>query len=168
MGAIGALEALGPVCFGGWDTSGQPVGSPWSEFTTPKVQFAAVNEDQSKNAYGPLLEMLRDGPAMRNYDIDSMETFVALPKGRIELIIAGALSKVGGRPVWFSADQTEAWTQSNGGVKLAAVLRRNTGKLAILSRPLTPIGPVAAQLLRKRLKHSSCSSKGGLNEKRFW
>ncbi|MDN8619723.1 hypothetical protein Q0N36_03870 [Corynebacterium kefirresidentii] len=129
MGAIGALEALGPVCFGGWDASGQPVGVPWSEFTTPKVQFAAVNEDQSKNAYGPLLEMLRDGPAMRNYDIDPMETFVALPKGRIEFITAGALSKEGSRPVWFSADQTEAWTQSNGGVKLAAVLRRNTGKL---------------------------------------
>ena len=69
MGAIGALEALGPVCFGGWDAAGQPVGVPWSEFVTPRVQFAAVNEDQSKNAYGPLLEMLRDGPVIDNYDI---------------------------------------------------------------------------------------------------
>ena len=83
MGAIGAGEALGPVVFDGWDANGRPVGKPWSEIRTPLVQFAALNEDQTRNAYEPLLEMLRDGPVMDYYDIDPMETFVALPKGRI-------------------------------------------------------------------------------------
>lgn len=129
MGAIGALEALGPVCFGGWDAAGQPVGVPWSHHVTPRIQFAAVNEDQSKNAYGPLLEMLRDGPAVNNYDIDPMESFIALPRGRIEFITSGALSKEGGRPVWAALDQTESWTRSNGGVALADTLRRNLGKV---------------------------------------
>lgn len=129
MGAIGAGEALGPVVFDGWDANGRPVGKPWSEIRTPLVQFAALNEDQTRNAYEPLLEMLREGPAMDYYDIDPMETFVALPKGRIEYITAAALSKEGNKSVFAALDQTEGWTKSNGGVNLAAVLRRNSGKV---------------------------------------
>src|SRR5699024_8580126 len=60
------------------------------------------------NAYDPLLEMLREGPAMDYYDIDPMETFVALPKGRIEFITAAALSKEGQRPVFAGLDQALA------------------------------------------------------------
>lgn len=129
MGAIGALEALGPVVFDGWDADGRPVGKPWNEIRTPRVQFAALNEDQTRNAFEPLLEMLREGPVMDYYDIDPMETFVALPKGRIEYITAAALSKEGEKPVFAALDQTEGWTPSNGGVKLASVLRRNAGKI---------------------------------------
>lgn len=129
MGAIGACEALAPVVFDGWDANGRPVGKPWSEVRTPLVQFAAVNEDQTKNAFDPLLEMLREGPVIDYYDIDPMETFVALPKGRIEYITAAAVSKEGARPVFAALDQTEGWVKSNGGVNLAAVLRRNAGKI---------------------------------------
>lgn len=129
MGAIGAVEALGPVVFDGWDANGRPVGKPWSEVRTPLVQFAALNEDQTRNAYDPLLEMLREGPAVDEYNIDPMDTFVALPKGRIEFITAAALSKEGMKPVFASLDQTEGWVKSNGGKNLAAVLRRNAGKI---------------------------------------
>lgn len=129
VGGLGALEALGPVVPDGWDANGRPVGKPWSEVRTPLVQFAALNEDQTRNAYDPLLEMLREGPAMDYYDIDPMETFVALPKGRIEFITAAALSKEGQRPVFAGLDQTEGWTRTNGGVNLAAVLRRNAAKV---------------------------------------
>lgn len=129
MGAIGIAEALAPVVFDGWDAAGRPVGKPWAEVRTPLVQFAAVNEDQTRNAFDPLLEMIRQGPVMDYYDVDPMETFVALPKGRIEYITAAATSKEGNRPVFAALDQTEGWTKSNGGVNLAAVIRRNAGKV---------------------------------------
>ena len=108
VGGLGALEALGPVVPDGWDANGRPVGKPWSEVRTPLVQFAALNEDQTRNAYDPLLEMLREGPVMDYYDLDPMETFVALPKGRIEFITAAALSKEGQRPVFAGLDQALA------------------------------------------------------------
>ena len=129
MGAIGIYEALAPVLFDGWDANGRPVGKPWAEVRTPLVQFAAVNEEQTRNAFDPLLEMLRQGPVLDYYDIDPMETFVALPKGRIEYITAAATSKEGAKPVFAALDQTEGWIRSNGGVNLAAVLRRNAGKI---------------------------------------
>ena len=129
MGALGCLEALADVVPDGWDANGRPVGKPWSEVRTPLVQFAAVNEDQTRNAFDPLLEMLRQGPVMDYYDVDPMETFVALPKGRIEYITAAATSKEGNRPVWAALDQTEGWVKSNGGRKLADVIRRNAGKV---------------------------------------
>lgn len=125
MGAIGIGEALGPVLFDGWDANGRPVGKPWSEVRTPWVQFAAVNEDQTRNAFDPLLQMIRNGPIMDYYDVDPMNSFVALPQGRIEYITAASDSKEGQRPVWAALDQTESWTRSNGGVHLAAVIRRN-------------------------------------------
>lgn len=129
MGAIAALEGLADVVPDGWDADGRPVGRPWSSIRTPLVQLAAVSEDQTANAYGPLLEMLREGPVVDAYAVEPMETFVALPKGRIEFITSAARSREGNRPVWAALDQTEAWVPSNGGVNLAAVIRRNLGKV---------------------------------------
>lgn len=129
MGAIAALEGLADIVPDGWDSAGRPVGRPWSSLRTPLIQLAAVSEDQTANAYGPLLEMLREGPVMDSYRVDPMETFVSLPKGRIEFITSAARSREGNRPVFAALDQTEAWVPSNGGVNLAAVLRRNLGKV---------------------------------------
>ena len=123
--AFGIGEGLGPVVFDGWDANGRPVGKPWAEVRTPWVQFAALNEKQTGNAFQPVLDMLRMGPAIDEFDIDPMETFVALPKGRIEYITAAATSKEGERPTFAVLDQTESWGQSNGGKNLAAVIRRN-------------------------------------------
>lgn len=129
MSAICAAEGLGPVVPDGWDADGQPVGRPWSDIRTPWVQIAATSEDQTKNAWAPLLEMLREGPVMDAYPgLDPMDTFVALPKGRIEFVTAAATSREGNRPVHICCDQTESWTPANGGVRLAATLRRNLGK----------------------------------------
>jgi hypothetical protein len=129
MSAIAALEALADVVPDGWSADGRPVGRPWSSIRTPLVQLAAVSEDQTANAYGPLLEMLREGPVLDNYGVEPMETFVALPKGRIEFITSAARSREGNRPIWAGLDQTEGWVPSNGGVNLAAVIRRNIGKV---------------------------------------
>ena len=123
--AFGIGEGLGPVVFDGWDANGRPVGKPWAEVRTPWVQFAALNEKQTGNAFQPVLDMLRMGPAIDEFDIDPMETFVALPKGRIEYITSSGDSKEGERPTFAVLDQSEAWNQRNGGKNLAAVIRRN-------------------------------------------
>ena len=130
LAAIACAEALGPVVFDGWDSEGLPVGKHWSEIRTPLVQLSAVSEDQTRNAWSPLLEMLREGAVMDNYPgIEPMETFVNLPgKGRIEFVTASARSREGNRPVFCVLDQTETWLPSNGGVNLAATMRRNLGK----------------------------------------
>lgn len=130
LGAVAGTEALGPVVPDGWDANGEPVGRPWSTVRTPWVQLAAVSEDQTKNAWGPLLEMLREGPACDIYPgLEPLETFVNLPhKGRIEFVTSSATSREGNRPVFAVLDQTEEWTASNGGKRLAAVIRRNLGK----------------------------------------
>ncbi|MFJ9740825.1 terminase [Streptomyces sp. NPDC101166] len=129
LAAIACAEALGPVLFDGWDANGDPVGRPWADLRTPWVQLAAVSEDQTRNAWAPLLEMLREGSAIDEYrGLEVLETFVNLPKGRIEFVTSAATSREGNRPVFCVLDQTEEWRPSNGGVRLAAVIRRNLGK----------------------------------------
>jgi hypothetical protein len=129
LAAIACAEALAPVIPDGWDADGEPVGKPWAEVRTPWVQLAAVSEDQTRNAWAPLLEMLREGPAVDEYPgLEPLDTFINLPKGRIEFVTSAATSREGNRPVFCVLDQTEEWRPSNGGVKLAATLRRNLGK----------------------------------------
>lgn len=129
LAALAAVEALGPVVPAGWNARGKPVGKPWSAVRTPWVQLVAVSEDQTKNAWLPLIDMLRDGPAVDEYPgLDPMMTWINLPMGRIEFVTSAAISREGNRPVFAVLDQTEGWTASVGGVKLAATIRRNLGK----------------------------------------
>jgi hypothetical protein len=128
LAAIACAEALAPVVPAGWDSKGRPVARPWAEIRTPWIQLAAVSEDQTRNAWAPLLEMLREGPAIDEYDVEPLDTFVNLPKGRIEFVTSAATSREGNRPNFAVLDQTEEWKPSNGGVKLAATIRRNLGK----------------------------------------
>jgi hypothetical protein len=129
LAAIACVEALAPVVPAGWDADGEPVARPWSDIRTPWVQLAAVSEDQTRNAWAPLLEMLREGPVLDEYPgLEPLETFVNLPTGRIEFVTSAATSREGNRPVFAVLDQTEEWKPANGGVRLAATLRRNLGK----------------------------------------
>lgn len=129
LSAIALAEAVADVVPDGWDAHGQPVGRPWSSIRTPLVQVAAVSEHQTQNSWGPLLEMT-DGPLLTNYPgIVPMQTFVALPRGRIEPITASATSTKGNKAVFAVLDQTEEWTPSNGGTRLATVMRINAAKL---------------------------------------
>lgn len=129
LGALACAEALGPVLFDGFNADGEPVGKEWATVRTPWVQLAAVSEDQTRNAWAPLLEMLRDGPILdATPGLEPMETFVNLPRGRIEFVTSSATSREGNRPVFAVLDQTEEWKPGNGGVKLAATIRRNLGK----------------------------------------
>lgn len=127
--ALAALEALADVVPAGWDANGQPVGRPWSTSLTPLVHIAAVSEEQTKNTWQPLLEMLREGPVLDNYPgLDPLDTFVVLPRGRIEQITSSARTTKGAPIVYGSLDQTEEWVPSNGGPRLAQAIRTNAAK----------------------------------------
>lgn len=129
LAALTICEALGPVVPDGWDAAGEPVGIPWADLGfKPKAQIVAVSEDQTANTWDPLLEMCREGPVAGSYDIEPLESFVNVPRGRIEYVTSSATSREGFRPIFAVMDQTESWVQSNGGHKLAAAIRRNLTK----------------------------------------
>lgn len=129
LAMIAIAEAFGPVVPDGWDAQGRPVGRPWGSLRPPWVQLLAVSEDQTRNAWLPLLDMVRDGPLIGIPGVDALATFVTLPHGgRLEYVTASAVSREGNRPVFAILDQTESWTTRNGGVRLAAAVRRNLGK----------------------------------------
>lgn len=129
LAALAIAEALADVVPDGWDADGRPVGKPWSMVRTPYVQVAAVSEFQTKNSWAPLLEML-EGPVVDNYvGLEPLDTFVNLPRGRIEPITSSARSVKGNKALFAILDQTEEWTASNGGVRLAEVMRINAAKL---------------------------------------
>lgn len=129
VGAIMIAEGMFEVVFDGWDAEGQPVAKPWSRLRTPYVAIAAVTEEQTKNTWQPILEMLRNGSAPDEFNCDPMDSFVALERGRIVPITASPLSIKGFKAVAASLDQTETWLKSNSGVKLAQTLRNNATKL---------------------------------------
>lgn len=127
-GYVGFGELTGPVVFSHWDEDGQPVGrlhpSPW-------IQFAAVSEDQTDNVLVWLFDTLADQPdtlAELNIDLGRTRIYLRDRPGRIEPVTASAGSREG-QPITHAVlDQSEAWKKENGGIRLAAVLRRNAGK----------------------------------------
>src|SRR5690606_41792657 len=93
LAALCAVEALGDVVPAGWDANGQPVGAPWSRYRTPNVAIAAVSEEQTRNTWQPLLEMLREGPVLDEYPgREPYDTQGGLPhgQGRIRQVTASA------------------------------------------------------------------------------
>lgn len=134
VAALCIIEALADVVPDGWDADGRPVGRPWASLGfKPKTQVVAVSEDQTVNTWDPLLEMCRSGPVAKNYQIEPLETFVNVPRGRIEFTTSEARSREGFRPVFAALDQTESWIPSIGGPRLAATIRRNLTKTSGLS-----------------------------------
>lgn len=130
LAAMACAEALGPVRPAGWDADGQPVGQPWTAERTPLIHIAAVSEQQTMNTWSPLLEMLRNGSAVDLYPgLDPMDTFVVLPRGRIEQVTSSARTVKGARAVFAVLDQTEEWVPSNGGPNLARKMRVNAAKV---------------------------------------
>ena len=121
-GAIVGAEAAGPVVFDGWDAGGQPVGRPWA---TPLIQVTALSEDQAGNVWSALLPMIELGDFAADIP-DTGLTRINLPGGgRIEPVTSSAKSRLGQRLTFLLQDQTESWTQSNGGRALADNQRRN-------------------------------------------
>lgn len=121
-GAIVCAEAAGPVVFDGWDAEGHPVGRPWS---TPLIQVTALSEDQTGNVWSALQPMIELGAIAAEIP-DTGLTRINLPGGgKIEPVTSSAKSRLGQRLTFLVQDQTESWTQSNGGRALADNQRRN-------------------------------------------
>lgn len=119
--AIICAEAQGPVRFDGWDSNGEPVGKPWA---TPVIQVTAVSEDQTDNIYSALLPMIELG-ALHGEVEDTGLGRINLPGGgSIKPVTASAVSRLGQRITFAAQDQTESWTKTNGGRKLADNQRR--------------------------------------------
>lgn len=111
LAALAAFEALGDCLFDGWDADGQPVGRPWNSVRTPLVQIAAVSEDQTRNTWQPLLEMLSDdAPALSNHPgLEPLQGAVVLPgRGRIEQVTSSAHTQKGAPAVFAVLDQALA------------------------------------------------------------
>lgn len=127
LAAWASGEFAGPVLFDGWDADGLPVGKPW---LTPWVQIAACSEDQTGNTYSALFAMLAESRA-DDLGIDLGRTRALLkdrPSCVIEPVTASAGSREG-QPITAAVlDETHLWLKSNGGKRLAAVLRRNAAK----------------------------------------
>jgi hypothetical protein len=133
-GAIALPELAGPVIFDGWDAEGQPVGRPRGQGDVPPlIQIAAVSEDQTENTYGAIYGLLNanQGRAADDLGIDIGRTRLYLKDrpGELHPVTASAGSREGQRLTATILDETHLWTPQNGGVKLAATLRRNVGKM---------------------------------------
>lgn len=129
LGALALAEGLADVVPAGWDADGQPVGMPWSKIRTPLIHIAAVSEEQTANTWQPLLEMVRNGPAVDNYPgLRPMDSVVYLPRGEIKQITTSARTTKGAPIVFATLDQTEEWVPSNNGPKLAQAIRTNAAK----------------------------------------
>lgn len=128
LGGVSLAEFVGPVVFDGWDAAGEPVGKPWA---TPWIQVASVSEDSTDNTWSSVLQMVQDGSVVEQVPgIDVGITRIHIPGGgRMEPVTSSAGSREGQRTTFALPDETHLWVPSNGGVKLAATLRRNLAKM---------------------------------------
>jgi hypothetical protein len=135
-GALSVAFFCGPVCFDGWDAEGEPVGRPPGTGGTrpPWVQIAAVSEDQaSDNTYSLVWEMLssNDGRAATALGVDAGKTRLFLkaqPGAKLEPVTSSHGSRAGQRVSFGLFDESNLWTPSNGGERLARTIRANTAK----------------------------------------
>lgn len=135
-GYCGYAELTLPVRFSHWSKGGQPVGAPITPDNGPStgawVQFAALSEDQTDNVMVWLFERLADCEKTRSkhgIDLGRSRIYLKGRPGRIEPVTASAGSREGQPTTFVVLDQTESWFANNGGKRLAAVVRRNTGKM---------------------------------------
>jgi hypothetical protein len=125
--ALGSCELAGPVVFAGWDANGEPVGRP---HPSPWVQLAAVSEDQTANTMTLVTAMLREGAASETVPgLDLGLTRVFTARGKLEPVTASAPSREGQRLTAAVIDEPHLWLPSNGGIRLAATIRRNLAKM---------------------------------------
>ena len=125
--ALAVCNLLGPVVFDGWDAHREPVGRP---HPSPRVQLAAVSQDQADNTMSLAIAMVgADAPISHHTMLDPGVTRIRAPHGLLWPVTASAPSREGDRSTFAVLDETHLWTSSNGGQRLAATIRRNLGKM---------------------------------------
>lgn len=125
--ALSCCSLAAEVVFDGFDASGEAVGRP---HPSPHIQLAAVSQDQTDNTMTLVLAMLQEGPAAEAIPgLDPGLTRVRTFNGKLEPVTASAPSREGQRLTDAILDEPHLWTGSNGGLRMAATLRRNLGKM---------------------------------------
>ena len=134
--AIGIAELAGPVLPDGTDARGRPVGRPWGTGGSPPplVQIAATAEEQADaNVFSLAVELLtvNDAGAAKTFGVDAGLTRVNVRgrPGRMVPVTASGGAREGQRLTHGAMDETHLWLASNGGTRLARVLRRNASKI---------------------------------------
>lgn len=125
LGALALTELCGPVRFAGWDSFGEPIGV---QHPKPWIVIAGVSETQTQNTFDAIRAMCEDSALVDDYGLDVGMTRILTPTGKIVPITANSATQEGARPSFAIMDETHHWTMSNGGYKLAAVVRRNLAK----------------------------------------
>jgi len=127
LGALALAELCGPVRFGGWAPDGEPLAIP---HPMPWVVIAGVSETQTKNTLDAIRSMAEDSLLVDDFGLDVGMTRLLIPGGgQLVPVTASASTQEGARPTFAILDETHHWTASNGGHKLAKVIRRNLGKV---------------------------------------
>jgi len=133
--AVMIAELAGAVVFDGWRSDGTPQGRPWGTGGLPpaQIQVAAVSEEQTDNTWMAAYHLLmaNDGQPADELGIDAGLTrfFLRDRPGAAQPVTASAGSREGAPDTFAVLDETHLWTRQNRGTILAAVLRRNVGKL---------------------------------------
>lgn len=125
LGALALAELCGPVRFAGWDSFGEPIGV---QHPKPWIVIAGVSETQTQNTFDAIRAMCEDSLLVDDYGLDVGLTRILTPTGKIVPITANSATQEGARPSFAIMDETHHWTLSNGGYKLARVVRRNLAK----------------------------------------
>jgi hypothetical protein len=129
LGALAWAELLGPVRFGGWDSDGDPIAVP---HPMPWVVIAGVSETQTENTFASIRAMAEGSQLAEDYGFDTnsigMTRILAPGGGKIVPVTANAATQEGARPSFAIMDETHHWSKTNGGAKLARVVRRNLAK----------------------------------------
>lgn len=125
--ALSCCALAGPVVYDGRDASGGAVGRPRA---SPHIQLAAVSQDQTDNTMSLVLGMLREGAAAEEIEgLDLGLSRVRTRSGILQPVTASAATREGQRLTDAIMDEPHLWTDTNGGARLAATLRRNLGKM---------------------------------------
>ncbi len=132
---------------------GEPKGRPWA---TPRIQLAAVVEDQVENTWGALVPMIDNGP-LANVIPKTGEAFIRHPGGnrdsRIEIVTSKADGKLGARISAGKCDETGLWTDSNNMTKFERTLRRGAGGMGgRISHSSNPYDPAENSVLQRQME----------------
>ncbi|WP_198553632.1 MULTISPECIES: hypothetical protein [Microbacterium] len=132
LGAIALAELGGPVRFSHLDDEAVG-GCRGARHPMPWVVIAGVSEAQTENTMSAIRSMAegQELAELLGFEANSIgKTRIFLPDGgKIVPVTANAATQEGARPTFTIMDETHHWTESNGGAKLARVLRRNLAKV---------------------------------------
>jgi len=128
---------------------GEPKGRPWS---TPRIQLAAVVEDQVENTWGALIPMIDNGP-LADVIPKTGEAFIRHPNrnrdSRVEIVTSKADGKLGARISSGKCDETGLWNDHNSMKKFIRTLQRGAagmgGRVSQSTNPFDPAENSVAQ-----------------------